>query len=197
MTAPPPDRRFQEVARWIEEQIHTGALRPGDRLPPERKLVEQFGLSRSVVREALQALSERGLIESHVGRGTFVRLPDARHLASKFSLMACTIEEDVLEAFHGLVGVLLYRASERHTDAQRARLHALLQTPEARQDVVEEFLSVLGEAARSPLLATIAHALAAVLYARGEDRDVELGILVARVEHHLGSTELFGKNGTS
>ncbi len=192
MTAPTPDRRFQEVARWIEEQIHTRTLRPGDRLPPERKLVEQFGLSRTVVREALQALAARGLIESHVGRGTFVRLPDAHHLASKLNLMACTGEGDVLEAFHGLVGVLVYRASARHTAAQRTRLRALLHAPEARQDVAEEFLDVLGEAAQSPLLATIASALAAVLYARGDGADVELGTLVAHVEQHLGTTELFG-----
>jgi len=56
----------QVVAR-ILELIQTGSLRAGDRLPPERELIEIFGVGRSSLREALQALSTLGVIESRHG----------------------------------------------------------------------------------------------------------------------------------
>ena len=49
-----------------------GELRPGDKLPPERELAEQFGVSRTAVREAVKALHEKGLIEVQPGKGTFI-----------------------------------------------------------------------------------------------------------------------------
>lgn len=50
----------------------TGELERGDKLPSERELAEQFGVSRTAVREAVKALQEKGLIEVQPGRGTFV-----------------------------------------------------------------------------------------------------------------------------
>jgi DNA-binding FadR family transcriptional regulator len=61
------------IAAHLESWIVTGRWQPGERLPSERQLVEQFGVSRSVVREVLRSLQERGLIDAHPGRGSFVR----------------------------------------------------------------------------------------------------------------------------
>lgn len=58
---------------WI---AHSGAA-PGDRLPPERDLSDQLGISRGELRKALLALEAEGVIERHVGRGTFLRTPSA------------------------------------------------------------------------------------------------------------------------
>src|SRR5207245_7949770 len=52
--------------------IHKGAMKPGDQLPPERELAQQFGVSRTAVREAVKALREKGLVEAYPGRGTFI-----------------------------------------------------------------------------------------------------------------------------
>lgn len=82
----PRPRRFDEVAAAILARIRSGELQAGDRLPPERKLVEEFGVSRTAVREALRSLAAQGLIDSHVGRGTFVRRPTLRHLAGEIGL---------------------------------------------------------------------------------------------------------------
>lgn len=60
------------VARRIADDIASGALQAGDRLPPERDLSEQFGVSRATIRRAFAELTEAGLIESHTGRGSFV-----------------------------------------------------------------------------------------------------------------------------
>jgi GntR family transcriptional repressor for pyruvate dehydrogenase complex len=73
------DLRQRVVAR-IVELIRTGNLRPGDRLPPERELVEIFSISRPSLREAMRALSTLGIVESRHGGGTFVTDLDARTL---------------------------------------------------------------------------------------------------------------------
>jgi GntR family transcriptional repressor for pyruvate dehydrogenase complex len=53
--------------------VLSGVLAPNDRLPPERKLAVEFGVSRPIIREALRALVERGLIDVEPSRGAFVR----------------------------------------------------------------------------------------------------------------------------
>jgi DNA-binding FadR family transcriptional regulator len=64
--------RVQLVRDQLEEAITGGAFKPGARLPAERELVEQFGVSRVSVREALRSLEAVGLIEMVRGRGSFV-----------------------------------------------------------------------------------------------------------------------------
>lgn len=66
-------RIYQQIVDQISRMIREGALRPGDRLPPERQLAEAFGVSRAAVREALSALSMSGLLEVRPGEGTFIR----------------------------------------------------------------------------------------------------------------------------
>ncbi len=65
-------RLYEQIVHQIEESILTRALKPGDQLPAERDLAEQFGVSRTAVREAIKALREKGLVEAYTGRGTFV-----------------------------------------------------------------------------------------------------------------------------
>jgi GntR family transcriptional regulator, transcriptional repressor for pyruvate dehydrogenase complex len=73
-----PSRLFERIAEQIERSILDGHLKPGDRLPPERDLAQQFDVSRTAVREAVRTLSEKGLVESQHGRGTFVTDPASR-----------------------------------------------------------------------------------------------------------------------
>ena len=65
-------RLYEQIVQQVEESIQRGALKPGDKLPPERDLAEQFGVSRTAVREAVKALREKGMVEAYPGRGTFV-----------------------------------------------------------------------------------------------------------------------------
>ena len=65
-------RLYEQIVQQVEESIHKAALKPGDQLPPERELAQQFGVSRTAVREAVKALREKGLVEAYPGRGTFV-----------------------------------------------------------------------------------------------------------------------------
>lgn len=71
-----PPRRVTVVDSIIEQiisLIQNGTLKPGDRLPSERELMEMLGVSRSSVREALQGLAAMDLIDVRVGEGTFVK----------------------------------------------------------------------------------------------------------------------------
>lgn len=60
------------LVTWFAEHINSHTLSPGDKLPSERELCEQFGVSRAVVREALSQLKSEGLVISHKGKGVFV-----------------------------------------------------------------------------------------------------------------------------
>ena len=85
---------YYQLANLLTEKIVSRELLTGDRLPTEVELVEQYGISRITVRQALRLLEEEGLIRREVGRGTFVtdyrpftgapeggRVPRGRHLA--------------------------------------------------------------------------------------------------------------------
>jgi GntR family transcriptional repressor for pyruvate dehydrogenase complex len=69
-------RLYERVVDKVLELISSGAWKPGFRLPPERELSEAFGVSRTVVREAVKALEARGVLESTTGSGVSVRLAD-------------------------------------------------------------------------------------------------------------------------
>jgi GntR family transcriptional regulator, transcriptional repressor for pyruvate dehydrogenase complex len=62
-------RTHEVILRQVEELLTTGRLRPGDRLPPERTLAEQLGVSRPSVREALKVLEALGVVETTGGQG--------------------------------------------------------------------------------------------------------------------------------
>ena len=68
----PALRLSDRVAQQLLELIQTTQLQSGERLPTERVLAEQMGVSRTALREAIQKLSSRGVLESRVGAGTFV-----------------------------------------------------------------------------------------------------------------------------
>lgn len=67
-----PEPLYQQLYHILRSQIETGELRPGEAIPPEKRLTEQFGLSRVTARKALELLVEEGLIVRRPGKGTFV-----------------------------------------------------------------------------------------------------------------------------
>src|SRR5215212_2513678 len=62
-----------EVTRRLLDYFTTGALQPGDRLPPERQLAASMGVGRSAIREALAALELLGVVDVRPGSGTYLR----------------------------------------------------------------------------------------------------------------------------
>ena len=78
-----PRRLYRQIADQLRALIDAGEIARGERLPPERDLALQLGVSRPSVREALIALEMEGRIEVRMGSGIFVRAePDAPRAAS-------------------------------------------------------------------------------------------------------------------
>jgi GntR family transcriptional regulator, transcriptional repressor for pyruvate dehydrogenase complex len=71
-------RAFEEICERIREQLALGVLKPGDKLPPERDLAQQLGVSRNVLREALRSLEMAGVLRLQKGvkGGAFIREGD-------------------------------------------------------------------------------------------------------------------------
>ena len=67
-----PRRLAKELVDALTERIRKRAFRPGDRLPTELQIMSEFGVSRTVVREAISGLQSAGLVETRHGIGTFV-----------------------------------------------------------------------------------------------------------------------------
>ncbi|ABG05506.1 transcriptional regulator, GntR family [Rubrobacter xylanophilus DSM 9941] len=80
MFRPVSDRRAlgERVISQIADAVIRGELRPGQRLPTERELAEQFGVSRTVVRDAIKTLSGRGMLRVRQGSGIFVSTSEER-----------------------------------------------------------------------------------------------------------------------
>jgi GntR family transcriptional repressor for pyruvate dehydrogenase complex len=79
VTGPPVTK--EAFVQRLEAELLSGRLEAGTKLPSERRLAEDFGVSRPMVREAMRSLVERGLIEVMPGRGAFARQVRSRDAA--------------------------------------------------------------------------------------------------------------------
>jgi GntR family transcriptional repressor for pyruvate dehydrogenase complex len=123
-------RASSAIADQIRAAIVTGQLGQGDRLPPERELAEQFGVSRVTVRDALRALEAMGLIDVRVGArgGAFVTVPTGAVVGQTMSdmmMMQAITPEDIVEARLIVELGTVTIACSRATDEDIARLREL------------------------------------------------------------------------
>jgi len=121
-------RASSSIAEQIRGAIVSGKLNEGERLPPERELAEQFGVSRVTVRDALRALEAMGLIEVKVGArgGAFVTVPSGSVVGQTMSdmmIMQALTPEDIVEARLvvelGTVTLATARATEEDIELMR------------------------------------------------------------------------------
>jgi len=131
------------VAEQILDQIKSGDLAPGDRLPPQRELATLFGVGRSSVREAINALAVMGYLDVAQGRGTYIKgdLPDADISLAQFdaALKAGSILDlmDVRELLECRSARL---AADRAEDAKIKVLAAALKGMQQCAEDYESFL---------------------------------------------------------
>src|SRR3954470_2549186 len=181
----PPWRlaRFASVVvDELAEAIVSGTLAEGDVLPTEPALCEQFGFSRTVIREALKMLEERGLVRVEQGRGTTVQPRDAWNLLDPVVLAIALAHDREMSLLGNLVAVravlereMAAAAASRLTAEELAELEANIAGMRESYDDYEVF--------RSHDLAF--HAI--VMKASGND----VGLTIVRVIHrHGGITPL-------
>jgi DNA-binding FadR family transcriptional regulator len=171
-------RAFEEIADQIRKELSDRRLRAGDRLPPERALAEQFGVSRNTLREALRSLENAGLLRLRKGAtgGAFVResTGDAiiTGLRDMFDLGAIQ-PEHLTEARVLIESIAVRVACERATAEDIAALHANIAAAEnaAREKINFydqaaihlEFHRIIARATKNPVMVIVMEALVDVM----------------------------------
>ena len=178
-------RLYEKIVEQIEGRILSGELKPGDRLPPERELTKQFGVSRTAVREAMKALSQRGLIAIQPGRGTFVIDSTNQVVRHSIGLM---LKIDLEEGTRNLVEIrdilepeIAARAALRAKPEQVAVMKEALATMDRSMEDIKAFIEAdldfhlaLAEATNNQLILNLIDTLVDLLR--------ELRARIARVE---------------
>jgi GntR family transcriptional repressor for pyruvate dehydrogenase complex len=190
-----PARLYEQIVSQIEDRIVRGDLEPGDRLAPERELAEQFGVSRTAIREAVKALAQKGLVEVLPGRGTFVTDGTTQAVRHSLDLM---MKIGSVEGLRSLVEVreilepeIAALAAERATEEQLAAMEETVAVMEGTLSEIDEFIEAdmdfhlaLAEGAQNVLILTLVDTLVELLRSHRERiASVEGGIERAQ-EHH-------------
>ncbi len=129
----PPARRGVAVVADLVAAIVTGELAPGDVLPPEGVLSQNFGVSRTVIRESVKRVEEKGLVTVAQGRGTSVNPPTAWNVLDPVVLSALVDHDDTLGVLDELTVI---RGS---LEASMAAAAAHRQTPNRTHELEEAF----------------------------------------------------------
>jgi GntR family histidine utilization transcriptional repressor len=111
---------YEQVKEWIRGHIASGRWRPGDTVPSEAALMQQFGMSRMTVNRALRELAGEGLVDRVQGSGT--RVAQLHRISSRLTIR--DIHEEVTERGHVHTARVLLVAREKAT-AQLARAFGL------------------------------------------------------------------------
>ena len=124
-------RLSDDIVEQLEKMILEGTLKSGGRLPADRALAEQFGVSRPSLREAIQKLTAKGLVVSRQGGGNYV----VENIGSTFSdpllhLLESSpdAQRDLLEFRHTLEASCAYYAAMRATEMDRERLRVAFES---------------------------------------------------------------------
>jgi GntR family transcriptional regulator len=112
---------YMQLKTILASQINRGELRPHERLPSERQLCRNFGISRMTVRHALNALAQGGLVYTEPGKGIFVADP---RLSLNVQVSLAGWSEDILRSGATPSSILLAACLCRATPEQAKALHA-------------------------------------------------------------------------
>jgi GntR family transcriptional regulator, transcriptional repressor for pyruvate dehydrogenase complex len=167
-------RLYEQIVDQIEASILGGALKPGDKLPAERELAQQFGVSRTAVREAVKALREKGLVEAYPGRGTFITSGTPPSIRQTLDRMIRTDQQDatahlveVREILEPEISALAAgRADEEALTTMREAIEVMdasKRDPDAYIEADLDFHLALAEVAGNPLILSLIDSIVGVL----------------------------------
>ena len=159
-TRQPVQRISDSVAHTIEQRILEGALKPGDRLPAERELSEELGVSRPSLREAIQKLASRGLLHSRQGGGNFVADTLGATMATPWLQMLNEhpdLQIDLLEMHSVIETQAAEWASTRATPADVQRLENAIAASKAAGETTDAQAAADAEVAFHQALSDAAH----------------------------------------
>jgi DNA-binding FadR family transcriptional regulator len=167
-------RKLSEtVADRLLEHIRSHRLKPGDRLPSERQLMQEYDVGRPAIREAMQQLQHLGLVEIRHGGRARVAEPSLgqiaaqleaamRHLLTNSAASLENLKESRLMFETGMVRIAARKRSQRDVE----RLSAVLERQRAAADDLERFVALDGEFHReiaamsgNPIFAVVCEAM--------------------------------------
>lgn len=154
---------YEQIVKQIETRVLNGELQPGDKLPSERDLGKQFGVSRVSIREAIQVLALKGLVEVVHGRGTFVTDQTSEALRHSLNLMVRVGKQ---ESFNNLIEIREFlepeiaslaasRAKKENIIAMREAISQMDEALENPREYIEadlDFHLALAEATQNPMI---------------------------------------------
>ncbi|HEX7635214.1 MAG TPA: FCD domain-containing protein [Noviherbaspirillum sp.] len=152
--------RVEEVMRRLETAMLDGTLPTHARLPAERVLAQQYGVSRNTVREAIQRLAARGLVRSRPGAGVFVTEQLRTGIASPWGQLIAdhpAVREDILEFRRVLEGATAYFAALRGDDKDRERIRGVLEEMESARSAGDKAAEAIADARLHDAIALASH----------------------------------------
>ncbi|MCO6451132.1 MAG: FadR family transcriptional regulator [Caldilineales bacterium] len=179
----------EQLADALSERIQAEDLKPGDKLPSTAALVEDYGVSRPVVREALKILEGRGVIEMSGGRSATIR-PVSGEVLTSFFQRALSFDQDrtreLMEVRYGIEAQSVRLAAERRSEEELTELQELvtrmrevIDDPEAYAELDVEFHLLIARATHNSLL----------LYLVSGIRDAFRDVMREGLRHRMSSGE--------
>src|SRR6266536_1365655 len=172
----PPEGGTEQIVAHVRALIDRGALRPGDRLPAERDLAVQIGVSRPTVRAGLHALAAIGVVQSRHGSGTYIPDGPPSLGTEPLSFLAALhgfTRDDLYEARRILEVGAAGLAAERATPVQLATLaddvaglFAALDAPQLFLVHDITFHRSVAAASGNPIVASLVEMVSALYYER-------------------------------
>ena len=164
------ERLADRVAAEVQKLIAQRHLIPGMNLPSEHELGEQFGVSRTVVREAVRTLVSKGLLSTHRGKGTVVCRLTSDQLSESLSMLVATQSDcfslDHIHQVRSILEVAIVRlAAHQATEDDVAQLHVLVEGMASEDPHSEQFAALdtdfhtlLAQTTHNPFLGVLVNA---------------------------------------
>lgn len=182
------ENKRELIIRKIKQDIQNGVYSPNDRLPPERKLAEDLGISRVLLREAIVALETLGILEVRLRQGIFVKVQTLQDFNQNLRFLP-SWHSDFVPQLMEMRLILDVNAAKlaagRRTEEELEKLKEFLAriernqpntTKEMKQHARDEFLihSVIVEAAHNPILSRVYEGIVSLMEKNNEFLHVSL-----------------------
>jgi GntR family transcriptional repressor for pyruvate dehydrogenase complex len=169
-----PPLLSSDVARRLETFVLDGGYKPGDKLPSERDLAVQFGVSRTAIREGIKLLTQSGLLQSSVGRGLYVGDLSTEPVLSSLNVLlrlgGGTVR-DVVQVRNALEVLAARLAAVRATSEHLAELESLVGIMATKRANLQpygkegpQFHIVMARASQNPLIVALLEPALALMY---------------------------------
>lgn len=152
--------RVEDIMRKLETALLDGTWAVGARLPAERVLAERYDVARNTIREAIQRLAARGLLQSRRGAGVYVTDQLRTGIASPWGQLVAdhpALRDDILEFRRVLEGATAYFAALRADTADLKRIRALMKELERSRKVDDKAGEASADARLHDAIAQASH----------------------------------------